>query len=130
MYRIYCVLNRRPSPPTTEEIVIASGKKPLSEKAQAEYIKKLKSASENIKRAFEEQEGRAVGPWDQEKFESLLTEWIIACDQPFHKVEKPEFIAVMNHAHHGRGPLNMPKHEGMKQSVMKMGEDTIEDLFR
>ena len=56
MYQLYCILNRRPEPPTTEEIVIASGKKRLSEKAQAEYVKKLESASENIKRAFQEQE--------------------------------------------------------------------------
>ena len=52
-------------------------------------------------------------------------EWIIACDQPFDEVEKPEFVAMMNHAHHGRGPLNMPKCEGMKRRAMKMGEDTV-----
>jgi len=60
MYQLYCVLNGRPEPPTAEEIAIASGKKPFSEKAQAEYIKKLESASENIKRAFQEQEARAA----------------------------------------------------------------------
>jgi hypothetical protein len=60
MYQLYCVLNGRPEPPTAEDIAIASGKKPLSEKAQAEYIKKLESASENIKRAFQEQEARAA----------------------------------------------------------------------
>ena len=60
MYQLYCILNGRPEPPTTEEITIASGKKPLSEKAQAEYVKKLESASENIKRAFQEQEARAA----------------------------------------------------------------------
>ena len=32
---------------------------------------------------------------------------------------------MMNHAHHGRGPLNMPKREGMKRRAMKMGEDTV-----
>ena len=95
-------------------------------------MKKLDSASENIKKAFQEQEAQAAvsvcihslifipqipvsqGPWDQEKFESLLMEWIIACDQPFDEVKKPEFVAMMNHMHHGRGPLSMPKHEGMK----------------
>ena len=60
MYQLYCVLNGRPQPPTTEEIAIASGKQPLSEKAQAEYMKKLDLASENIKKAFQEQEARAV----------------------------------------------------------------------
>jgi hypothetical protein len=43
-------------------------------------------------------------------------------------VEKPEFIAMMNHTHHGRGPLKLPKHEGMKRRVMKMGEDTVEGI--
>ena len=60
MYQLYCVLNGQPQPPTTEEIAIASGKQPLSEKAQAEYMKKLDLASENIKKAFQEQEARAA----------------------------------------------------------------------
>ena len=60
MYQLYCVLNGQPQPPTTEEIATTSGKQPLSEKAQAEYMKKLDSASENIKKAFQEQEAWAV----------------------------------------------------------------------
>jgi len=40
-------------------------------------------------------------------------------------VEKPEFIAMMNHTHHGGGPLKLPKREGMKRRAMKMGEDTV-----
>ena len=37
-------------------------------------------------------------PWDQErKFEQLLIEWVVACDQPFDEVEKPEFISMMEY---------------------------------
>jgi hypothetical protein len=70
------------------------------------------------------------GPWDQEKFEQALVEWIIACDQPFDEVEKPEFIAMMNITHHPGGPLKMPKRDGIKRRVMKMGEDTIQGVRR
>jgi hypothetical protein len=70
------------------------------------------------------------GPWDQEKFERLLTEWIVACDQPFDEVEKPEFIAMMNATRHAAtgGPLKIPKREAIKRCVMKMGEETIEGV--
>ena len=37
---------------------------------------------------------------------------------------------MINHAHHGMGPLKMPKCEGMKRCVMKMGEDTVEGINR
>ena len=68
------------------------------------------------------------GPWNQEKFERLLTEWIVECDQPFEEVERPEFIAMMNAARHTYSPLKIPKREAIKWCVMKMGEETIEGV--
>ena len=68
------------------------------------------------------------GPWDQEKFKQYLKEWIIACDQPFNKVEKPEFITMMNYTHQSGSPLKIPQCNTIKQRVMKMGEDTIEGV--
>jgi hypothetical protein len=55
-------------------------------------------------------------------------EWVIACDQPFEEVERPEFIAMMNHTHHGGTSLKIPKCDGIKRRLMKMGDDTIEDV--
>ena len=57
-----------------------------------------------------------------------MTEWIIACDQPFDKVEKPEFIAMMNFTHRSGALLKIPKRDGIKHRVMKMGEETIEGV--
>jgi hypothetical protein len=68
------------------------------------------------------------GPWDQEKFKQLLMEWVIACDQPFEEVERPQFIAMMNHTHHSGTPLTIPKRDGIRRRLMKMGDDTIEDV--
>jgi hypothetical protein len=68
--------------------------------------------------------------WDYEKFEQLLMEWIVACDQPFDEVEKPEFIAMMNFTHHSGGRLKIPKREGIKRRVMKMGEETIKGVCK
>lgn len=59
MYRLYCILKDREEPPTPDEIAIAAGKKKLDGHTEAEYIKKLESASENIKKAFEDQQARA-----------------------------------------------------------------------
>lgn len=50
------------------------------------------------------------------------------CDQPFDEVEKPEFIAMMNFTHSSGGPLKIPKREGIKRRVMKLGEETIEGV--
>jgi hypothetical protein len=57
-------------------------------------------------------------------------EWVIACDQPFKEVERPEFIAMMDYTHHAVAgtSLKIPKHDGIKRRLMKMGDDTIEDV--
>ncbi|KIL55047.1 hypothetical protein M378DRAFT_188692 [Amanita muscaria Koide BX008] len=120
MYRLYCVLKDRGEPPTTEEIGFASGKKLLDSKIDA--------ATENIQKAFAIQEANAAGPWDQAKFERLLTEWIIACDQPFDEVEKEEFIKLMTYARHPASSVKLPKREGIRRRVLKMGEDTIDGV--
>ena len=48
------------------------------------------------------------GPFDATKFGHLLTEWVVACDQPFDEVEKPEFISMVQYAHHSKTKLNLP----------------------
>jgi hypothetical protein len=55
-------------------------------------------------------------------------EWVITCDQPFEEVERPEFITMMNYAHHTGTLLKIPKCNGIKLCLMKMGDDTIEDI--
>ncbi|KAI9511489.1 hypothetical protein F5148DRAFT_1146813 [Russula earlei] len=115
MYQLYCILKNHDKPPVPNEITITSGKQQLNGQVEAEYMRNLEKSSENIKKAFEDQ------------FEQLLTEWVVACDQPFDKVEKPEFINLMNFTHH-TGPLKILKHDGIKQRVVKMGKETIEGL--
>ena len=55
-------------------------------------------------------------------------EWVIACDQPFEEVEKPEFIAMMNYTHHTGASVKIPKRNGIKLRLIKMGDQTIEDV--
>ena len=57
-------------------------------------------------------------------------EWVIACDQPFEEVQRPEFIAMMNYTHHSGTLLKIPKRNGIKRCLMKMGDDTIENVCR
>jgi len=60
MYQLYSILKDRDEPPTLEEIEIASAKRQLDGKAKDEYLKKLEKSSENIKKAFRDQQARAV----------------------------------------------------------------------
>ena len=57
-------------------------------------------------------------------------EWIVTCDQPFEEVERPEFIAMMNYMHHNGSPVNIPGRNGIKQRLMKMGDETLVDIHR
>lgn len=68
------------------------------------------------------------GPWDQDKFERLLTEWVVACDQPFDEVEKPEFVNLMEYIHRSGDSFKMPKRDAMKRRVMKLGDETIVEI--
>ncbi|KAH9015437.1 hypothetical protein EDB83DRAFT_2203680, partial [Lactarius deliciosus] len=95
MFQLYCILKDQAELPTAEEVAVASGKQVLDTTSEAEYLKKLEEASVDIRKAFAAQAAQAAGPWDQETFERLLMEWIIACDQPFNEVEKPEFVKLM-----------------------------------
>ena len=60
MYQLYCILKDREEPPTLDEIAIASGKKALDARTEAEYLRKLEATSANIRKAFEDQLARAA----------------------------------------------------------------------
>lgn len=66
-------------------------------------------------------------PWNQDKFEKLLIEWMIACDQPFNKVEKPEFIAAMSYGR-STSKFTLPKQEGIQRQIMKLGHEAVEEI--
>jgi hypothetical protein len=59
MYRLYSILKDCEDPLTPDEIVIASGKKKIDARTEAEYIKILERTSENIKNTFDVQRPRA-----------------------------------------------------------------------
>ncbi|KAJ7694948.1 hypothetical protein B0H16DRAFT_1241934, partial [Mycena metata] len=74
MFRFYEMLNGRAAPPSPEEIAVAEGEKPLQPGTSSSFT------SLSVPRP-------GSGPWDQTKFEQLLVEWLVACDQPFQEVE-------------------------------------------
>ena len=65
--------------------------------------------------------------WDQEKFEQLLADWIVACDQPFDEVEKFEFWHLLEYTHLWLS-LQIPHRGVVKKCVMQMGEDMVEGV--
>ncbi|KAM6503723.1 hypothetical protein JOM56_000666 [Amanita muscaria] len=54
-------VNDGEEPPTPDEIAIASGKRALDPKSEADYLRKLEDATENIQKAFAAQEAQAAG---------------------------------------------------------------------
>jgi hypothetical protein len=60
MYNLYRILKDRDEPLTPDKIAMASGKKVLDGRAEAEHLKILKMSMENIKKAFEDQKARAT----------------------------------------------------------------------
>lgn len=65
--------------------------------------------------------------WDQETFEQLLTEWMVACDQPFEEVNQLEFCRLLEYTHL-QPSLHIPHCQSVKRCVMKMGEDTVNNV--
>ena len=129
--------------PTPNEILYAQEKKLFNSLVQAEYVKILYLKDAGIKEAFAwQREAAAViffslkiynyisnfyfqEPWDQKRFEKLLTCWIVTCDQPFYEVEKPDFVKMMKYGHHAVPDFSLPKREGVQQCIMKLGKKTI-----
>ena len=60
MHQLYCLLKERAEPPTPTEIAVATGKRRLDGKAESEFLEKLYKSSENIKKAFQDQQTRAI----------------------------------------------------------------------
>jgi hypothetical protein len=55
-------------------------------------------------------------------------EWVVACDQPFDEVERPEFRRLLEYTHMGSKPLDIPHRGALKNRIMTMGEDTVEGI--
>ena len=55
-------------------------------------------------------------------------EWVVACDQPFDEVERPEFRRLLEYTHMGSKPLDIPHRGALKNCIMTMGEDTVEGI--
>jgi len=66
--------------------------------------------------------------FDVEMFKRYLAEWVVACDQPFEEVERPEFSRLLEYMHTGSKPLNIPHRTALKDHIMKMGKSTIEGI--
>ena len=112
---------------TPKVISIASGKSVLDQAAMAEWLCNYEETSSTIQYAFKKQSEASAVPWDQGQFKDLLTKWIIATDQPFYTVDDPKFRAFVTYTHHP-AVLQVPHRDAIKRRVMKMGEETRDDI--
>lgn len=51
---------------------------------------------------------------------------MIACDQPFEEVDKPEFRELLTYVRHSGASFTIPGREAMRRRVMKLGEVELE----
>ncbi|KAF8224541.1 hypothetical protein L208DRAFT_1015671, partial [Tricholoma matsutake] len=112
MFKFYsylkdCALQVLLSP---EEKKIASGEIKLSSTKLAEFTQHHDAHQQSLKNAFAQQQEKVAEPWSQEKFEELLTKWIVASDQPFEEVENPEFANLLNYINRSPSSLKIPSH--------------------
>ncbi|KIK34025.1 hypothetical protein CY34DRAFT_18001 [Suillus luteus UH-Slu-Lm8-n1] len=99
MYWLYLILKSCGTSLTEDKLKMTQGEKILNLDTAAAYLTQLEQASANLVDAFNKQVNKAFGNWNQEKFEDLLAKWLVACDQPFEEVEKPEFKAFVEYTH-------------------------------
>lgn len=66
-------------------------------------------------------------PWDQERFERLLTEWVITSDQPFDEVDNPTLRELLQYTHNCGQKLHIPSRASIRRRVMKMSADSVEE---
>jgi hypothetical protein len=116
---------RSPGEITPEVIAIASGRTELDPVAMAEWLGKYEATATTIQTAFKKQLDAAAGPWEQDRFEKLLVNWIVATDQPFTTVDEPEFRELLAYAHHPSPLLKVPHRDTVKTRIMKLGKDTV-----
>ncbi|KIJ35090.1 hypothetical protein M422DRAFT_181119 [Sphaerobolus stellatus SS14] len=128
MYRLWEELKNWGGPPSLWEVEVAANKIPSNSIDIAEHLKSLQTKPGPLQDAFQRQLCKAEESWDQTEFEKLQVEWIVACDQPFEEVERPEFKKLLNYTHHRPTELNVPSATTVKRRVMKLGEMTMDDL--
>ena len=59
------------------------------------------------------------------KFDRLVTEWIVACDQPFDEVENFEFKRMM----HAANPnASLPSADAIQRRIVDMASETVAGL--
>ena len=126
MHRMYLAMKERsPGEITPEVIAIGSGRTELDPVAMAEWLGKYEATATTIQTAFKKQLDAAAGPWEQDQFEKLLVNWIVATDQPFATVDEPEFHKLLAYAHHPSPLLKVPHCDTVKTRIMKLGKDTV-----
>ncbi|KAG6823237.1 hypothetical protein H0H92_010903, partial [Tricholoma furcatifolium] len=128
MHQLFLVMKDCNRELTSDEILFAQAKKPFDSSVQAGYLRTLEKQAAGIKEAFAKQQEAAKEPWNQKRFEELLIRWIVACDQPFDEVEKPEFIDMMNYGRQSIPDFSLPKRDGVHRRIMTLSDSTVADI--
>ena len=55
-----------------------------------------------------------------------MAEWLVACDQPFGEVERPELRRLWQYIH-GKNRLQVPSADTIKRRIIDLSNTTLED---
>lgn len=51
---------------------------------------------------------------------------MVACDQPFEEVDRPELRALLEYVYHSSEGLMIPHRDAIRRRIMKMGADAVD----
>jgi hypothetical protein len=61
-------------------------------------------------------------------FDRFLAEWMVACDQPFSEVDKPEFRRLLQYLR-GAERLSIPSARTIKRHIIDMGVNAVSETI-
>ena len=68
--------------------------------------------------------GAQLGP---RRISKTFSQWVVVCNQPFNKAEKPKFWSLLKYIH--LPPLlNIQHWKAVRTCIMKMGEDKVDTI--
>ncbi|KAI0757504.1 hypothetical protein C8Q80DRAFT_1265415 [Daedaleopsis nitida] len=117
------VRQRQPAKPTAHKIWIARGEISVTEDAVRTHLEGqgLQKKADELAALVEDEN------FDQSRFEELLAEWIVACDQPFQEVEHSELWRLFQYIH-GRATLHIPSADTVKRRIVDLSTATFENV--
>lgn len=127
LFEVYKDISIRREKPTLLEVRIAKGMASSEEISQ--HVLAVRARNDALMRDFGQVSSYSVElgsllmstqtGFDHETFTQILSDWVVACDQPFEEVERPEFRRLLQYL---RGPTHLatPSARTLKRHIDRL----------